>query len=259
VTAGGPPAPLLVERRDQVIVVTLNRPQVRNAVDRRVAEGMAAALEELDADPEARVGVITGAGGTFSAGMDLKAFLRGEVPVVEERGFAGIAGKSARKPLIAAVEGFAYGGGFEIALACDLIVAAADARFGIPEARRGLIAGAGGLIRLPRRLPYHVAMELALTGEPLVARRAAELGLVNRVAEPGGALEAAVELAGQVVRCAPLACEASKRIIGGVADWTEEQAWARQAEIAGSLFASADAREGAQAFAEKRDPVWRGA
>jgi enoyl-CoA hydratase len=255
----GAAAPLLTERRGQVLVVTLNRPEARNAVDRRVAEGIGEALDQLDADAGLRVGVLTGAGGAFSAGMDLKAFLRGEVPVVEGRGFAGITNRAARKPLIAAVEGFAFGGGLEIAISCDLIVAASDARFGIPEAKVGLIAGAGGLIRLPKRLPYHVAMELALTGEPLDAPRAARLGLVNRLAEPGAALDEALALAAKVLRCAPLACEASKRIVNGTGDWTEEEAWAHQSEIAAQLFTSADATEGARAFAEKRDPVWRGA
>ena len=257
--AATPAAPLLTERRGQVLVVTLNRPEARNAVDLRVAEGVAAALDALDADPDLRVGVLTGAGGTFSAGMDLKAFLRGELPVIEDRGFAGITNRAARKPLIAAVEGFAYGGGFEIVLSCDLVAAADDARFGIPEARRGLIAGAGGLIRLPKRLPYHVAMELALTGEPLTAGRAADLGLVNRLARPGGALDAALALADQVIRCAPLACAASKTIINGTGDWTEEEAWVRQSELAAKVLTSADAREGARAFAERRDPVWCGA
>jgi enoyl-CoA hydratase len=251
--------PVLTERRDQILVITLNRPEARNAVDRAVAEGIAAALDQLDADGELRVGVLTGAGGVFSSGMDLKAFLRGETPVVADRGFAGLTMRSARKPLIAAVEGYALAGGLEVALACDLIVAGRDARLGIPEARRGLIAAAGGLIRLPKRIPYHVAMEMALTGEPLPAERAAELGLVNRLVEPGGALDAAIALAHQVLRCAPLACEASKQVISAALDWSDAEAFQRQAEIAGKLFTSADAAEGARAFAEKRDPVWRGA
>jgi enoyl-CoA hydratase len=251
--------PVLTERRDQILVITLNRPEARNAVDRAVAEGIAAALDQLDADEGLRVGVLTGAGGVFSSGMDLKAFLRGETPVVAGRGFAGLTMRSARKPLIAAVEGYALAGGLEVALACDLIVAGRDARLGIPEARRGLIAAAGGLIRLPKRIPYHVAMEMALTGEPLAAERAAELGLVNRLSEPGGALDAAIALAGQVLRCAPLACEASKQVISAALDWSDAEAFQRQADIAGKLFTSADAAEGARAFAEKRDPVWRGA
>src|SRR3954449_13413382 len=167
--------PVLTERREGVLVITLNRPEARNAVNRAAAEGIAAAIDELDDDNELRVGVITGAGGTFSAGMDLKAFVAGERPHVEGRGSAGIVQRPPRKPLIAAVEGWALAGGFEVALACDLIVAARDARFGIPEVKRGLVAAAGGLIRLPRRIPYHLAMELALTGDPVGAERAAEM------------------------------------------------------------------------------------
>jgi enoyl-CoA hydratase/carnithine racemase len=180
----GDPA-VLSEAADGVLTVTLNRPEARNAVNRQLAGAVAAALEGLDADDDLRVGVITGAGGTFCSGMDLKAFAAGERPTVAGRGFAGIAQRAARKPLIAAVEGYALAGGFEVALACDLIVAARDARFGIPEVKRGLVAAAGGLLRLPRRIPYHLAMELALTGEPVDAPRAKELGIVNRLAEPG--------------------------------------------------------------------------
>jgi len=252
-------APAVVrERRGAALVVTLNRPEARNAVNLALAEGLAAALEELDATPELAVGVLTGAGGSFCAGMDLKAFVRGERPYVEGRGFAGIAQGRPRKPLIAAVEGFALAGGFEVALSCDLIVAARDARFGIPEVKRSLVAAAGGLIRLPKRIPYHLAMELALTGEPIGAERAAAVGIVNRLAEPGEALAGALELAEQVGRGGPLALAASKAIVQGAGDWSEEEAWARQGEIAGSVFSSEDAREGAVAFAEKRAPVWKG-
>jgi enoyl-CoA hydratase len=196
--------PVLVERQGQVQVVTINRPAARNAVDLAVARGIAAALDELDASPELRAAVLTGAGGTFSAGMDLKAFLRGELPVAGDRGFAGITRRAARKPLLAAVEGAALGGGLEIVLSCDLVVASRSGSFGLPEVRRSLVAGAGALIRLPRRIPYHLAMELALTGEPVAAERAAALGLVNRVVEPGRALAAALELAALVVRGGPL-------------------------------------------------------
>ena len=184
--------------------------------------------------------------------------MAGEVPHVEGRGFAGITQRSARKPLIAAVEGYALAGGFEVALSCDLIVAARDARFGLPEVKRSLVAAAGGLIRLPRRIPYHLAMELALTGEPIGAERAHDIGIVNRLAEPGGALDAARELAAAIARNGPLALDASKRIVASAGDWTEEEAWQKQAEIAGPVFVSEDAREGAMAFAEKRDPVWKG-
>jgi enoyl-CoA hydratase len=249
--------PVLVAARGGVLEITLNRPQARNAVDRAVAEGVAAALEALDADDGLRIGILTGAGGTFCSGMDLKAFVNGERPWVGDRGFAGIAQRASRKPLVAAVEGYALAGGFEVALACDLIVAARDARFGIPEVKRGLVAAAGGLIRLPKRIPYHLAMELALTGDPVTAERAAQLGIVNRLAEPGGALDDARELAAVVVRNAPLALQASKAVLQRAQEWTEEEAWAKQGEIAGPVFGSEDAQEGARAFAEKREPVWR--
>jgi enoyl-CoA hydratase len=252
------PDEVLTERRDRVLLVTLNRPEARNAVNRALAESLAAALDELDADDALAVGVLTGAGAGFSAGMDLKAFVAGERPYVEGRGFAGIAQRAADKPLVAAVEGFAVAGGLEIALACDLIVAARGARLGIPEVKRSLVAAAGALRRLPLRLPYGVAVELALTGDPIDAERGFELGLVNRLAEPGGAVEAALELAGAIAANGPLALAASKRILEAQADWSEDEFWTRQGEIAGPVFGSEDAREGATAFAEKRAPVWRG-
>lgn len=249
---------VLTERRDGVLVVTLNRPEARNAVNLALANGVAVALEELDGEAELQVGVLTGAGGSFCAGMDLKAFVQGERPWVEGRGFAGIVQGPPRKPLVAAVEGYALAGGFEVALACDLIVAARDARFGIPEVKRSLVAAGGALIRLPRRIPYHVAMELALTGDPVGAERAYELGVVNRLADSGGALDAALELAGAIAGNGPLALDASKRIVQRAGDWTEEEAWAKQGEIAGPVMVSEDAREGAIAFAEKRAPQWKG-
>src|ERR671933_2261221 len=187
--------PVLTERRDGVLLITLNRPDARNAVNLAVAEGIAAALDTLDADDDLTVGVLTGAGKGFSSGMDLKAFAAGERPYAGDRGFAGITQRSAEKPLIAAIEGFAVAGGFEIALACDLIVAARDARLGIPEVKRSLVAAAGALIRLPKRIPYHLAMELALTGDAIGAERAHAIGLVNRLAEPGEAVATARELA----------------------------------------------------------------
>ena len=249
---------VLTERRDGVLVITLNRPDARNAVNAALAEGVGAALDELDADDELRVGVLTGAGKGFSSGMDLKAFVAGERPYVEGRGFAGITQRSSRKPLIAAIEGFAVAGGFEVALSCDLIVASKGARLGIPEVKRSLVAAAGALFRLPRRIPYHLAMELALTGDPIDAERGHQLGLVNRLAEPGGALDAALELAGDIVKNGPLALIASKEIVQGSRDWTEEESWEKQGPIAGPVMGSEDAREGAIAFAEKRDPVWKG-
>jgi enoyl-CoA hydratase len=251
-------AAVLTERRDGVLLVTLNRPDARNAVNAALAEGVAAALDELDADDDLSVGVLTGAGKGFSSGMDLKAFVAGESPYAADRGFAGITQRASEKPLIAAIEGFAVAGGFEVALSCDLIVAARGARLGIPEAKRSLVAAGGALLRLPRRIPYHVAMELALTGDPIDAERGYELGIVNRLAEPGGAVDAAVELAGEVARNGPLALRASKKIVQSSGDWTEAEAWAKQGEIAGPVMTSEDAREGAIAFAEKRDPQWRG-
>ncbi len=249
---------VLQERRGQVLLVTLNRPDARNAVNAALAQGLAAALDALDADDELRVGVITGAGKGFSAGMDLKAFVTGESPWVDGRGFAGITRRASDKPLIAAIEGFAVAGGLEIALSCDLIVAGSNARLGIAEVKRGLAAAAGALIRLPKRIPYHVAMELALTGEFIEAPRAYELGLLNRVVEPGGAVDAAIELAETIAQNAPLSLAASKLVISQAQDWDEAEAWAKQDEIVGPVMASEDAIEGSTAFAEKRPPVWKG-
>jgi enoyl-CoA hydratase len=249
---------VLTERRDGVLLITLNRPRARNAVNLELAEGVAASLDTLDSDDDLRAGVLTGAGGYFCAGMDLKAFVAGERPWVEGRGFAGIVQRPASKPLIAAIEGFAVAGGLEIALACDLIVAARGAKLGIPEAKRSLVAAGGALLRLPRRIPYHVAMELALTGDPIESERAHELGLVNRLADVGGAVDTALELAGRIAANGPLAIAASKQILAEQADWSQEDFWAKQGEIAGPVMTSEDAREGSVAFAEKRDPVWKG-
>jgi enoyl-CoA hydratase/carnithine racemase len=249
---------VLTERRDGVLLITLNRPDARNAVNLAVAEGIAGALDELDADRELTVGVLTGAGSGFCAGMDLKAFVTGERPWVGDRGFAGIVQRASRKPLVAAVEGFAVAGGFEVALACDLIVAARGAKLGIPEVKRSLVAAGGALLRLPRRMPYGLAMELALTGDPITAERAHELGVVNRVTEPGGAVEGALELAATIARNGPLAVDATKAILQRQFDWSEEEFWVRQGDLAGPVFGSDDAREGAIAFSEKRDPVWQG-
>ena len=246
------------ERRGRVLTITLNRPDARNAVNAALAQGVATALDELDRDAELQVGVLTGAGKGFCAGMDLKAFVSGESPHVEGRGFAGITQRSADKPLIAAVEGFAVAGGLEVALSCDLIVAARGAKLGIPEVKRSLVAAAGALLRLPQRIPYHVAMELALTGDPIDAERAYDLGLVNRLAEPGAAVEVALELADAIAANAPLALAASKRILIEAPTWDPNEAWVKQGEIAGPVFVSEDAREGATAFAEKREPVWKG-
>ncbi len=249
---------VLAERREGVLLITINRPEVRNAVNAAVAAGVAGALEELDADDSLSVGVLTGGGGFFCAGMDLGAFVKGEAPWFGDRGFAGIAQRASSKPLIAAIEGFAVAGGMEIALACDLIVAARGARMGIPEAKRSLVAAGGALLRLPRRMPYHLVMELALTGDPLPADRFYELGLVNRLAEPGSAVEVALELAATLAKNGPLALIASKRILQEQFDWQSSEMWERQAEITAPVMSSEDAREGASAFKEKREPVWRG-
>jgi enoyl-CoA hydratase len=250
--------PVLTERRDGVLLITLNRPDARNAVNSALAEGLAAALDTLDADDELKVGVLTGAGKGFSAGMDLKAFVKGERPWVADRGFAGIVQRSARKPLIAAVEGFAMAGVLEIALSCDLVVASREARLAIPEVKRSLVAAAGALRKLPQRVPLGVAMEMALTGDPISAERGYELGLVNRVTDPGGAVDAALELAAAIARNAPLAIDATKEILYRQADWDEEAFWREQGELVEPVMRSEDAREGATAFAEKRDPVWKG-
>jgi enoyl-CoA hydratase len=247
---------VLTERRGPVLVITLNRPEARNAVDAALAHGLGRALDELDADDALAVGVLTGAGQAFSSGMDLKAFVSGERPTYGDRGFAGIVERPPVTPLIAAVEGFALGGGCEIALACDLIVAAHDARFGIPEVKRSLVAAGGALLRLPRRVPSAIAMELALTGEPIGAERAHAVGLVNALAEPGSALDVALALADRIAANGPLALSATKRILSE--NWPEAEFWARQREIARPVFASEDAREAARAFAEKRAPVWSG-
>jgi enoyl-CoA hydratase len=249
---------VLTERRDRVLMITLNRPEVRNAVNGDVAERIATALDELDADDGLSVGILTGAGGFFCAGMDLGAFARGERPWYGDRGFAGITQRAARKPLIAAIEGFAVAGGLEVALACDLIVAARGAKLGIPEAKRSLVAAGGGLLRLPRRMPYHVVMELALTGDPLPAERFHHFGVVNRLADPGGALGVALDLAASIAKNGPLALAASKQILEEQFDWPTDEMWDRQGVISGPVFASEDAREGATAFKEKREPRWQG-
>ena len=248
---------VLVEHDDGIVVITINRPLQRNAVNRTVSYGVCEAVDELDRRPDLRVGILTGAGGTFCSGMDLKAFLRGEVTRVEGRGILGIAMTPPNKPLIAAVEGYALAGGFESVLACDLVVAARNAQFGLPEVKRGLAAGAGGLLRLPRLLPPRIAMELALTGDMVSAERLHQFGLINELSEPGGALEAARALARRILANAPLSIAASKRVIVEQQDWTLDEMWTRQTEITAPILASKDAKEGATAFAEKRAPVWR--
>jgi enoyl-CoA hydratase len=249
---------VLTEVSDGVAVITINRPEARNAVNGAVARGIAKAVEELDASKDAQVLILTGAGGTFSAGMDLKGFLAGDSPSFADRGFGGIVERPPAKPIIAAVEGYALAGGFELVLACDLVVASEAAKFGLPEVRRSLVAGAGGLLRLPKRIPYHLAMEIALTGEHYPAARLHQAGLVNHLVPAGEALAAARELAARIGLGGPLALTATKRVIAESGDWSSAEAFRRQAEIITPVFTSADAREGALAFAEKRQPVWRG-
>jgi enoyl-CoA hydratase len=250
---------VLTEEHDGVLVVTINRPDQRNAVNRAVAEGIARAMEQLDDQPDLAVGVLTGRGPAFCAGMDLRAFLAGESPYVEGRGFAGITQGRPRKPLIAAVNGPAVAGGFEIVLACDLVVASADAVFSVPEVRRGLTAAGGALFNLPRRVPFHLAMEMVLTGAPVSAQRAAELGLVSRVSEPAETLSTALELAAVIAANGPLAVAASKAVVWQAQDWPVADGFERQRPWTDAVRASADAQEGARAFTEKRAPAWRGA
>jgi enoyl-CoA hydratase len=249
---------VLVESGEGILTITINRPEARNAMTLAAAKAIAAALDELDARDDLRLGILTGAGGTFCAGMDLKGFLRGERPSLPDRGFGGLTRKPPRKPLIAAVEGYALAGGFELVLACDLVVASEAAQFGVPEVKRGLAATAGGLMRLPRQLPYRIALELALTGDMFPARRAHEYGLINRLVPAGQALEEARRLAQTIAANGPLSVAASKRVIVESQDWSGTEMWDRQAALTEHVFTSQDAREGSAAFAEKRKPVWQG-
>jgi enoyl-CoA hydratase len=248
---------VLTEVEDGILIVTINRPEAKNAMSQAAAEGISAAMDRLEAEDDLRCAILTGAGGTFCSGMDLKGFLRGERPTVEGRGFGALSQWTPRKPLIAAVDGFALAGGMELALSCDLIVANASAKFGIPEVKRGLAAAAGGLIKLPRQIPPRIAMELALTGDFIDAARAYELGFVNRVVE-GPSIDAAKELARKIAENGPLALIASKAIIRESHEWTEAEMWDRQNTHTMAVFMSQDAREGAAAFAEKRKPNWQG-
>lgn len=240
-------------------VITIDRPERRNAIDAPTAAALAQALDELDGRDDLVVAILTGAGSTFCAGMDLKALNEtGQRPDTESRGMFGITGRPPQTPLIAAVEGAALGGGLEIALACDLIVAARDARFGFPEVKRGLVPAAGGAIRLGRRIPPAVALELMLTGEPIDAPRAQELGLVNRLCEPQSAVQTALAMAEAIAANAPLALRTVKAIAAETATLTIEAAFAHQADMVQVVRDSADAREGVRAFGEKRPPVWAG-
>jgi len=249
---------VLVEQRDRILIITINRPKAKNAVNAAVSRGLADAMDRLDGDAGLSVGILTGAGGSFCAGMDLKAFARGEKRRRRGGRGMGFTERPPAKPLIAAVEGYALAGGTELALATDLIVAATDSAFGIPEVKRGLVAGGGGLLRLPERIPYAIAMELALTGDHLPAQRALELGLVNALAEPGKVLDAAIALAEKITANGPLAVAATKRIITESRGWSLDTRFAEQIKILAPIFMSNDAKEGAIAFAEKRPPRWTG-
>ena len=248
---------VLTEVQDSVLIITINRPEARNAVNRAVAEGIADAMERLDSDAAINAAILTGAGGTFCSGMDLKAFLTGELPLVKGKGFAGFVEAPPAKPLIGAVEGYALAGGMEVAIACDLLVANTNAQFGIPEVKRGLVAAGGGLLSLPSMIGTRMAKELALIGDFITAQRAYEIGFVNRITD-GAALDAAMELASKIAANGPMALIASKRIIDERPDWSSEDMWKKQSEIAASIMASNDAREGAAAFAQKRKPNWTG-
>ena len=245
---------VLTEIRGRVLLITLNRPDQMNAVNTDLAQGLVAAVRQLDDDPNLTAGVLTGAGRGFCAGMDLKAFAAGGPPL----GFNDFLENGSQKPLIAAVEGFALAGGLEVALTCDLIVAAEGVKLGIPEVGVGLLAAGGALLRLPSRVPYAVAMEMALTADPISAERAAEYGLVARVTPKGGAVDAAMELAERIARNAPLSVAASKQMIRETQGRTEAEFWDVQRPVMARVFASEDAKEGPRAFAEKRPPTWSG-
>jgi enoyl-CoA hydratase len=248
---------VLVERRGRTLIMTINRPEAKNAANLAVSQGLADAVDELDASPELTVGILTGAGGTFCSGMDLKAFAAGEFPAIEGRGL-GFTERLPKKPIISAVEGHAVAGGTELVLATDLIVAAKSARFGLPEVKRGLVAGGGGLLRLHHRIPYQKAMELILTGDTFSGEEGVALGFVNVLAEDGHALDEALKLADRISLNGPLAIAASKEIVINSSEWSTSEMWQKQLEYLVPVFTSKDAQEGPRAFAEKREPNWTG-
>ena len=247
------------ERRGHVEVLRINRPEAKNAVNDVVAHALESALDDIEETADVRVVIVTGTGDTFSAGADLKMVAAGDSRgfITPRGGFAGFVKRDFPKPIIAAVNGTAVAGGFEIALACDLIVAADTAVFGQAEVRRGLFAGGGGLIRLPRRVPLALAMELAIVGQPIDATRAFAVGLVNRVVPADEVLDTALHLADEIAANSPLAVRNTRRMVREAPDLTEAEAWERSAELSREVFDSPDSVEGARAFAEKRPPVWQ--
>jgi enoyl-CoA hydratase len=248
-----------LEQRGPIAILTLNRPEARNAISPEVSQAMAGLLDAIETDEELRAVVLTGAGDVFSAGADLKVVAQGRGMEIARAkgGFAGVVNRDFPKPMIAAVNGPALAGGFEIVLSCDLVIAADTARFGIPEVQRGLMAAAGGLIRLPKRVPLAVALELAMTGDPIDAPRALSLGLVNRVVPRDRVLDEAFALGERIGENSPIAVRLSRQLVREAAELPEADGWRRTNELALQVFASGDAVEGATAFAEKRKPVWQ--
>lgn len=250
---------ILTERiGEHLLLIRINRPHRRNAFDSATSRAMETVIDAYEDDPSLRCAIVTGSDGVFCAGQDLIAAAAGDLGTAPRRGGFGMMGVPPIKPIIAAVEGSALGGGLELCLACDLIVSSRTANFGLPDTPRSLVAIGGGLFRLPKRIPYHLAMEMALTGKPWPATRLAELGLVNRLAQPGRAVDCAIELAGEVIAAAPLAVVACKQIVQHAYDWDDAEGWHKQMEYAAPVLKSADLREGLAAFAEKRAPVWSG-
>lgn len=253
--------PVLIDASSPTVTtVTINRPKKLNALNRAVATGIAEAIADLEVDDARRVGVVTGAGGVFSAGFDLSTFRSDDHPdePTLPADYLSFIANGAKKPLVAGVEGYALGGGLELALTCDVIVASRTASFGLPEVKRGLLAGGGGLLRLADRIARNEAMAIAILGDSISAERAFDLGLVHQLVPDGEVRECAIDLAHRIAQNAPLAVAASRRVIVESRDWSRADAWERQADIADELLATDDAREGALAFAEKRHPVWKG-
>lgn len=249
---------VLVTQEENILVITIDRPAVRNAIDHRTSQALADAMDRLDNDPTVAVGILTGAGGHFCSGMDLKAFVNGERIELPGRGLGGMIETPPLKPIIAAVEGYALAGGFEIALACDLLVASENAVFGLPEVKRGLIAGSGGLIRLPQKIPRQIAMQYALTGDLMTASDARQWGLVNELTSAGQALAAAKVWAQKIAANGPVAVKMAKHVMSQSVYWSINELWTKQNQVLETVIQSQDAREGAMAFNEKRTPVWAG-